>query len=210
MTTSLSLFDPYSVDDQAIFLASHLPEGRVWEKAFKPDSNIGKLVRALGVEFYRFEVLLGEAVREMDLTQADQMLVEWEQSVGIPDSCFSNNAPIATRRLQVSQKFGKFGGVQTNEDFVRVAGIFGFNVKVSPGSAVGCFPLQFPIVFFDETRSATHTIIVEILGEITGDEFFPLVFPIPFSVGGKSFLECIFNKLAPANVKVIVVSEGSI
>ena len=210
MTTKLSLFDPYEADDQAILLASHLPIGRVWQKAFSPSSNIGKLIRGLGMEFYRFQVLTKRTETEMDIQQANDLLIEWEKSVGIPDSCFSTNVSIEERRKQVEQKFSKFGGVQTAADFIRVAAIFGFNISVLPGAAVGTFPLTFPITFFDTTKSATHTIFIVILGEVAGDSIFPLPFPIPFSSGGKAFLKCIFDKLAPANVNVVIVSEGDL
>lgn len=210
MTTKLNLFDPYSVDEQALILASHLPIGRVWQKAFLPDSNIGKLIRGLGVEFYRMQVLVKNASDEIDIEQTNELLIEWEKSVGLPDSCFTTNVSIAERRKQIEEKFTNFGGVQIAEDFVRVAAVFGFNIEVFPGIHFGGFPLSFPITFFDSTKSAKHTIFIIILGELAGDAFFPLPFPIPFSSGGSTFLECIFNKLAPANVNVVVISEGDL
>lgn len=210
MTTKLNLFDPYLVDDQAIILASHLPIGRVWQKGFLPDSNIGKLIRGLAVEFYRFQVLTQNVSVEMDINQTNELLIEWEKSVGLPDSCFVTNVSIEERRKQVEQKFTNFGGVQIADDFERVASVFGFTVKIFPGIYSGGFPLRFPITFFDSTKSAKHTIFGMIMGELTGDAFFPLPFPIPFSLGGTTFLECIFNLLAPANVNVVIVSEGDL
>lgn len=210
MTVKLNLFDPYEVDDQAFLLASHLPIGRVWQKAFSPDSNIGKLIRGIGVEFYRFQVLAKHLETEMDISKSNDLLIEWEKSVGLPNSCFSTNTSIEERRKQVEQIFSKFGGVQTAEDFIRVAAIFGFNIDIYPGISVGGFPMQFPIVFFDSTKSATHTIFIVILGSTSGDSFFPLPFPIPFSYGGSTFLRCIFTKLAPANVNIVVINEGDL
>lgn len=210
MTTKLSLFNPYEIDAQAMLLASHLPVGRVWQKAFKPDSNIGMFIRGLAVEFYRLQILSQRVQINMDINRADELLVEWEKSVGLPDSCFDTDVSIERRRLQVEQKFSKFGGVQTSEDFIRVAALFGYNIEIYPGAAVGTFPLQFPIVFFDSTLSATHTIFIVILGDLSGDSDFPLPFPIPFSTGGSAFLKCIFSKLAPANVNVVVINEGDL
>lgn len=210
MTTKLNLFDPYSVDEQALILASHIPIGKVWEKGFSPDSNIGKLIRGLGIEFYRMQVLIKNVSIEMDIDQANELLIEWEKSVGLPDSCFTTNVSNEERRKQIEQKFSNFGGIQIAEDFERVGSVFGFNIEVFPGIQFGGFPLSFPITFFDSSKSAKHTIFVIILGEISGDSFFPLPFPIPFSSGGSTFLECIFNKLAPANVNVVVMSEGDL
>lgn len=208
--TKLNLFDPYSVNEQALLLASHLPIGRVWQKAFSPDSNVGKLIRGLGMEFYRFQVLAQNVSSEMDITETDELLIEWEKSVGLPDSCFTTNVSNAERRKQVEQKFSKFGGVQTAADFIRVGAVFGFTIEVLPGASVGTFPLSFPMAFFDSAKSATHTIFIVIMGQTSGDGFFPLAFPIPFSSGGTTFLKCIFEKLAPANVNVVLISEGDL
>lgn len=192
MTTKLSLFDPYIVDDQAILLASHLPVGRIWQGAFAPDSNIGKLIRGLSFEYYRLQVLAQKVSIEMDTSQANELLIEWEKSAGIPDSCFSTNASIERRRKQIEQKFSNFGGVQIASDFIRVAAVFGMTITVTPGSDFG------------STKADMHTLYINILGGNGSPEYFPLPFPIPFSSDGATLLKCIFDKLAPANVKVIV------
>lgn len=210
MKTPLNLFDPYSVDDNQFLLAKHLPIGRAWERGFSVESNLGKYLLGLSIEFYRFQVLAKKIQIEMDIDQANDLLIEWEKSVGLPDSCFSTNVSIEDRRKQISAKFSKFGGVQTKDDFIRVAEFFGYNIDIYAGLSVGGFPLQFPIVFFGSTLEASHTIFIVILGGISGDVFFPLPFPIPFSSGGTTFLECIFGKLAPANVNVIAINEGDL
>lgn len=210
MTTKLSLFDPYSVDDNQFLLAQHLPVGRVWQRGFSVESNLGKYLLGLAMEFYRFQVLAKKVQTEMDINQANELLIEWEKSVGLPDSCFSTDVSIDERRKQVLAKFSKFGGAQTADDFIRIAAFFGYDIDIYPGMAVGGFPLQFPIVFFDSGTSASHTIFIVIKGTLSGDYFFPLPFPIPFSSGGSTFLQCIFQKLAPANVSVIVINEGDL
>lgn len=201
-----TLFDPYSLDENATMLARHLPKGRVWSSGFDQDSNIGKLIKGLSIEFYRLEVLTKKISDETDIIKTDELLTDWEKSVGIPDNCFDTTPNIEDRREQIRQKLSNFGGVQKAEDFIRVAALFGFDVEISviPGSTVGMFPLVFPVMFFDSTRSVTHTIFILITNSVEGDEFFPLEFPLPFSSGGTTFLQCIFNVLAPANVQVIV------
>ena len=205
-----AFFDPLEVNEQAFMLAAHMPVGKVWESTFDPASNMGKLIRGLGIEIYRLEILTQQISNEIDINQATELLEEWERSVGLPDSCFVTNVPIETRREQILQKFSNFGGVQKAEDFIRVAAVFGFDIRIIPALDPGGFPLEFPITFFEDTKAAVHTIIVEMLGIIEGDIFFPLPFPIPFSLGGKTFLQCIFDKLAPANTQVIIVKEGDI
>lgn len=205
-----TLFDPISIEDQHFLLASHLPPGDIWRNAFDPEDDFGKMFLGLAVEFYRFQVLEKKLFTEMDIDEAEELLTNWEKSVGLPDSCFDINVNSTQRRKQIDQKFSKFGGVQTKADFIRVADFFGFPISILTGKAVGTFPLQFPVLFFTDTKAAVHTLFIIVQDVTAGSKQFALPFPIPFSVGGKSFLQCIFNKLAPANVNVIVVNEGDI
>lgn len=201
--TNLDLFNPANIDDQAQMLANHLSVGRVWSSAFDPDSNLGKLIKGLAIEFYRLEVLTQKISVEMDINKTNDLILEWEKSVGLPDDCFSTNINIETRRLQVLQKFSNFGGVQKASDFVRVAAVFGFTVSVTPASLKYPFPLPFPIMFFGSDRDITHTILVAFVGQTSVDEPFPLPFPYTFGSGSRGFLQCIFDKLAPANVRIL-------
>ena len=205
MTT---LFDPISISEQHFLLASHAPKGKAWEAVFDPDDDFGKLFLGLAVEFYRFQVLEKKLYDEMDINKADELLIDWEKSVGLPNECFSTDVNQETRRKQVYAIFSKFGGVQKKEDFIRVAEFFGFSISISTGT-IGTVPLSFPILFFSTTKIAKHTIFVTLDDpEISSD--FPLPFPIPFSSGGKTFLQCIFDRLAPANVQVLIVNNGDI
>lgn len=205
-----TLFNPHTVDENAFLLASHNPTGRLWGNAFKPDTFFGKLFLGLAMEFYRFDVLVNQLYGEMDINQANELLIDWEKSVGLPDDCFNTTVSIEERRKQVLQKFSNFGGVQKAEDFVRVGAVFGFDLTVTPMSILGVFPLTFPIFFTGTPKEARHTILVVINGDLSSSEIFPLPFPIPFSSGGRNFLQCIFNTLAPANVSVIIKTEGEL
>ena len=196
MGAKLTLFDPYSVDEQAILLASHLPIGAVWRNAFVPNSNLGKLILGLSVEFYRFQQLVNLSATECDIQQADELLVEWEKSVGVPDTCFYTTAKTyAQRRDYVQTKLARFGGVQTADDIERVALFFGLTVTVTPGAVYGGF---------GSTKEATHSIVISYSSFATTDDF-PLPFPIPFSIGGATFLTCILSRLIPANVQLVTV-----
>lgn len=205
-----TLFDPHTIEENAYLLASHFPLGKLWLNAFNPNSAFGKLVLGLAKEFQRFEVLVSKFYKEMDINQTDEMLPEWEESVGLPDDCFSTDVPLATRRLQVREKFSNFGGVQLAEDFVRVGAVFGFDLTVIPYTSIAAFPLAFPINFVATSKEVKHTIFVVINGDLSGGDIFPLPFPIPFSSGGRNFLQCIFETLAPASVNVIIKTEAEL
>jgi hypothetical protein len=201
------LFRPLEKAKQGFMLAAHIPQGRIWTNVFNPESNLGKLMTALGIEHYRFQVLVEKVFTEMDINQATELITSWEKSVNIPDACFTISETIEVRRLQAREKFANFGGAQTAADFVRIAAVFGFNVEVNPGSEGAAYPLPFPIVFGGTPKEAKHTIIVTVLDDISSESTYPLPFPLPFSTAGASFLRCLFETLIPANVKLIINSE---
>ena len=201
--TNINLFNPGTEEDHAFMLAKHLPTGKTWQAVFDGDKNLGKLIKGLAVEYYRLSVLIKKIETEMDINQTEELITDWEKSVGIPNDCFSTNTSIENRRLQVRETFSNFGGVQTAADFVRVAALFGFNVSVTPGAARGAFPLIFPILFMGNEKSMRHTIVVKFLDPIISDDVFPLVFPIVFQPDHESFLRCLFEILAPANVQIL-------
>jgi uncharacterized protein YmfQ (DUF2313 family) len=185
MTVKKTIFDPPSNENEAFMLARHMLIGRLWSNAFNAASNFGKLIAGIALEFRRFAVLVNKFFTEMDINQTTELLPDWEESVGIPDSCFGVAITTAERRVQVAQKFGKFQGAQTAADFERIALAFGYTVTVAAGPA-------------------DHTFTVTVVSAPPGVTF-PLPFPIPFSSGGGTFLECLFKTLAPANVDVLVV-----
>lgn len=205
------LFDPISIEDQHFLLASHAPLGKFWAKVFDKNDIFGKIFLGLASEFYRFQILERKLFTEADINQANELLIDWERSVGLPDRCFDIvGQTIERRREQVFQKFSKFQGIQKKEDFIRVALVFGFNIDVRSGGEVGAFPLQFPIVFFSSKKGLTHTLLITLLDNPEVVEEFPLPFPIPFTSDGKQFLQCIFDTLAPANVGIIIKNKGEI
>lgn len=205
------LFEPATIEENAFLLASHNQQGRVWENGFNPDDPLGKLFLGLAVEFYRFQVLEKKLYDEMDIDQTVELLDAWEKSVGIPDDCFTNvDLDIPTRRMQVRQKFSKFGGVQTTEDFIRVAEVFGFTIVKEDIKSTTMLPAELPIQLNGSTREIAHTLIFTLLSSGAENSQFPMPFPLTFSQGGNTFLQCLFDELAPANVQVIIRISGSI
>ncbi len=200
---NINLFNPKTIDEQFMILGKHFPLGKYWQAVFDETKNIGKLIKGLATAFYHLLITIKKVETELDINLTNELLPEWEKSVGIPDDCFSINETLARRRLQVLEKFSNFGGVQKAEDFERVAAVFGFTVIVKAGKTVHAFPLEFPILFIGDEKTTGHTITVEFTG--TPSDTFPLTFPVPFGSTEEVFIRCIFEKLAPANVQIMFI-----
>jgi uncharacterized protein YmfQ (DUF2313 family) len=201
-----TLFKALTSNDSAYMLAKHMPVGRAWASAFDPTTTIGKLIIGLAVEYYRLGILAEEISIDMDIDQTTQLLEDWEKSIGIPNSYFNTGVSIADRRRNIRLLFSNFGGVQTKADFIRVANTLGYDITILTGVEAGTFPLVYPLVFFSGEKAAKFTIVVT-ADLITGDSFFPLPFPLPFSLGGTTLIKTIFEVLVPANVNVIGINQ---
>ncbi len=195
----MSLFDA-NEDKQHHLLAKHLPDGRLWDAKYIVSTKLGMLVNALSKEFNRFQLLIKRVWDEFGINTASEMIGEWETSVGIPCSCFETSETLPVRRKQVLNKFNNFGGVQLAEDFARVALDFGFEVNIFPGDSK----------LSGTSKENKHTIVVELLQLPPSSSLFPLPFPLPFSSGGATNLQCILDMLAPANVLIDIYEQGTI
>lgn len=200
-------FNAREPDEQATQLALHFPKGKLWGNVFDGETNMGKLIRGLAVEFYRIELLLENFVTELDINETEQLIIEWEASVGIPDVCFGRSQDLQTRREQVIQKLSDFGGVQTEADFRRVAALFGYDVTlIESGIVPGSFPARFPNRFLGGVGSSSHTIIVSVNSPDSNS--FPRPFPDFFIGTSLDVLKCLFRALAPANCDLIYTTTG--
>lgn len=188
-------------------LAQHLPSGAAWEAKNRPDSNFYKILRGLVRELARIEAQIQEVADEFDVTKTTNLIDEWESSVGIPDTCFSNSLTLEERRTNVLLKIGRLNGTVTNQDFVDVAEILGFDVQVQPGSSYALFPLNFPVPLFGSATEARFTLRVQV-NNAPPPGVFPIPFPLPFTEEGSNLLECVFNILKPAVSIVTFVYVG--
>lgn len=192
------IFARRNVEEYTDSLSSYLPGGELFEAKNIQDSNFRKLLRGMAGELYRANGLL----REYDILPDEtiKFISEWESALGIPDDCFSGNGTIEERRRDVLVKLAA-SGIQTNQDFVDLAALFGVTVTVTAGVEEITFPLVFPVLMFSTNKEARFTIIVEFTAPDTSR--FPLTFPILFGTDEIGLLECVFNKLKPANCNII-------
>lgn len=190
-----TIFDPISIQDQHYLLASHLPSGVAFSKAFDAEDDFGKLILGLAYEFNRFQLLQQKLYVESQIPNLTDMLEDWEKTMLIPNDCFSIKTTDENRRLQIEQLFSNFGGVQKSEDLIRVALAFGAAISITPGEIEGSIV---------DKKRRSHTVFIDILISAFVSISFPLEFPILFEYGILEFLQCIFSKLMPANVEVII------
>lgn len=182
-------FAPTTQEDEFLLLALHMLGGTL-DNAFDINDPLGRLTNSFAREHLRFRSDCQGLIEEADIDNINVLLEDFERSVGIPNQYFNKNANRDRRRLQAKSLYSKFGGAQTEADFIRIAADFGVDIQfVDNGLPPG--------------KERAHTWKIQILSQ-EGNPAFPLEFPIVFAQGQIGFITQLFNTLAPANHNVIV------
>lgn len=196
------LFDRHSEQQHAKSLGDFMPGGRMFEAKQHPDTNFYKLLLGFAGELFRTEDLLRAFDCNYYIEDTNAFIEEWESALGIPDQCFRGTGTIEQRRRDVLVKLAA-SGVQTADDFEALAALFGIPVSVVPAGDVGKFPLTFPIFFpLENTPTTVTKFTICVFYQFAEPTVFPLNYPIPFGQSEINFLECIFNRLKPANTVI--------
>ena len=196
----MALFERRDLEQYTDSLADYLPGGILFASKSVQNSNFRKLLRGMSGELFRANGLLKEYNDQIIPDQTTKFIEEWESALGIPDDCFNARGTLTERRRDILTKLAALG-VQTNADFVALGLVFGVTLTVRSGSVNGTFPMVFPVILFDSTKQARFTIIVTFT--LTAANQFPLIFPFIFGSSEIAILECLFEKLKPANCNVI-------
>lgn len=185
---------------QAQTISNHMPGGRVFVAKDLTGTVIRKFLLALADELMRVDSSIAEYRKDNVPDTTEFFIDEWEKALGIPDDCFDGTGTNEERRLAITTKLAGFGA-RTNQDYVDLAANFGITVTVESGAVHGTFPFVFPIKFYSSAIVARFTLVVRPSSVILPT--FPYIFPIVFSDQDLEQIECLFNKVKPANVEVV-------
>ena len=184
---------------QADILAQYLRDDNLHEAKNRDDSTLRKILLGLASEWLNFRDKINEVVNEYNLQKTTALIQEWEAFVGIPDDCIPVASTIEQRRLNVLLKLAGINAT-TEKQFKNVASILGYNIEVSNGVSTSTFPLTLPFLLISEA-SAPFTIVITLPSSIKPSGF-PLTFPFTLTSQQPAILDCLFNKLKPANTQL--------
>ena len=184
---------------QADILAQYLRDDNLHEAKNRDDSTLKKILIGLASEWLNFRGKINEVVKEYNPQKTTALIQEWEEFVGIPDDCIPVASTIEQRRLNVLLKLAGIN-TTTEKQFKNVASILGYNIEVSNGVSTSTFPLTLPFLLISEA-SAPFTIVITLSSSIKPSGF-PLTFPFTLTSQQPAILDCLFNKLKPANTQL--------
>jgi len=179
------LFKVVTQDEMTDSLAAFMPGGRVFASKGDNDSTLRKYLDGLAVELSRIDEQMNLMSEDHDINLTVQFLEQWESAVGIPDDCFNATGTIEERRINVLAKLARMN-LTTEQDFIDLAAFLGVTITIDHGATA--------------TKADRFTMIVNFAISL---ETFPYTFPFSFGDATQGLIECIFNKLKPANVLII-------
>jgi len=199
-----NLFDKKNIEIQRQILAKFFPNGTLMHAKDIEDKNLFKLIKGLAPELERVDNLMNAIIFNHFIPQTVNLIGEWESAVGIPDSCFSNNGTLEQRRANVVLKLANMN-VQTLPDFINIGILLGFaDIEIYPLRDRAFPPYSVP--FIPQSAPESRFIFV-----VEATNAVPNVPPydVPFipGDGGGSLLQCVLNKLKPANTKIIFLNK---
>ncbi len=200
----LSILDAPPLRTTLQQLSQHLPEGRAWANKLTVGSNTHALLISCAAAFNRVQAQIQELANEYNINSSTSALLtgsglleEWETSVGLPDECINTLASLTERRENIIFRLRRVP-IVTKEEFETLGtALAGVTVTVTPGTEVDVSP---------DSQSAFKLYV----GFPTSNTGFPYDFAIgppaglPFGGFQSDVVECIFNKIVPANVVVIL------
>ncbi|MDE2104744.1 MAG: DUF2313 domain-containing protein [Patescibacteria group bacterium] len=188
----------YSNAEFAAALQALLPRGRAWPR--EAEAVQAQTVAALAPSPRRVTDAARALLVDAFPPSTEELLPEWEESLGLPDPCAGESPDVPTRRAQVVARLAAFGG-QSIAYFVALAKAIGYDITIT----------QFtPFRFGDTFGSALNGIDWIFAWQVNAPQFtvtyFELgssVFGEPFASWGNNVLQCEINRLAPAHTIVL-------
>jgi uncharacterized protein YmfQ (DUF2313 family) len=105
-----------------------LPRGPVWRT--DPTSNLSALLLGLAPTYTRSTTSAAQLLIDTNPATTQNLLAEWEASLGLPDPCMGVNPPLEQRQAAVRAKFGARGSLSV-PFIIAMAATLGFTITIT-------------------------------------------------------------------------------
>lgn len=203
----MSQLKPATAQDYAGQLAALLPQGAAWPR--NQQSALGRLLAAFAEELARVD---GRSVALFDEASPDtalELLADWEQFLGLPDSCTPASNTTRERQRSAIRKLASLGG-QSRTYFISLAALLGYVIEIEEFA-----PARIGMRVGDRLNGEAwgHAWRVRMISPEDGFSDKSLVNSSVFRMGSRmgerlrsfsnSALECIIRRAAPAHTVVM-------
>lgn len=188
-----------------ILLTRFLPNGKFWDAKRILTTNLYKLINALSDEYKRVRDLIYSIVNNRYVDDTELLLEQWEKDLQLPDECLPLADTITERQKNILLKYTA-KGIQTESDFIILANKLGFSITITPLVEFAYPPYAVPFIP-NSSPENRFVALVEGLNLNEASDYPP--YDVPFLPIGSDpqavALQCILDKLKPANVLFIYI-----
>ncbi|MFD1557100.1 YmfQ family protein [Paraburkholderia silviterrae] len=185
-------------------LLACMPRGKIWPK--DADAVQTQVLLGLATPFQQHNDRANYLLVDAFPATADELLPQWEATLGLPDPCAGESPTLQARRQQVVARLTNSGG-QSAAYFIAYAQSLGFEVTITQFTPfrmgqqrMGCPLGTQDWAFAWRVDAPANTITYFSLGQSAVGE--------PLAVWGSDVLECELRRLIPANT-VLTFAYGT-
>jgi uncharacterized protein YmfQ (DUF2313 family) len=177
-----------------------LPPGPAWAR--EGDTPLNRLFGALSQELARLDGRAWQLLEEADPRTTAELFIDWERVAGLPDACaqaFGGDQTFAQRRAALLGRLTTIGG-QSPAYFIGLAAALGYAITITEfhehtvedDVEHGLYGAAWNFAW--QVNSALNT-ITDITVESTVED--------PIAAWGNALLECVINRLKPAQTTAL-------
>jgi uncharacterized protein YmfQ (DUF2313 family) len=176
-----------------------LPRGRIWHRGWGTVQAQDLLT--LMPTWAAVDARGGNLIIDAFPCSTDELLPEWEATLGLPDECTGPLDMLQQRQAAVCAKFAARGGASIDY-FLQVAASLGFQIQIETYQPFYADISSAGDYLYDDAWAYTWTVIAQQTEVIwfsaginsAGD---------PLASWGSQLLECAFNAIKPAHTTII-------
>lgn len=181
-------------------LKALMPQGLAWSG---PETE--KLLSGWADELARLDSRSHDLVNELDPNTTQELLLDWERLLGLPEPCTQLGQSVQARRAAIIAKL-RYRGQQTKAFLIELAALIGYTVTIEELTPFTCGVSSCGqaltidrIRYFFEVYAPLDTIRYFRTGTNTSGD--------PLRDFGNDDLECIINHHKPAHTTAVFIYQ---
>lgn len=188
----------FTADDFVGAFQALLPRGRVWPR--DPAAQQTQLFDGLAPSCANLAARANDLLVDAFPASTEELLPEWEETVGLPDPCAGLSPTIDQRRAQVVARFIASGG-QSVAYFTAVAEALGYSITITQFA-----PFRFGARFGEPLCGDAWANVWQVNAPTFSIDYFQFGssgFGEPFAYWSNNVLQCELNRLKPAHTLLL-------
>jgi len=188
----------FSLSDFRQALLGLLPQGAIWPR--DPSAMPWQIANVWAPTFQRSADRAANLLIDAFPSTTNELLPEWEETLGLPDPCAGESPTVAQRRNQVLARLSDTGGSSVS-DLVQFAATLGYAITITQFAAAAADILVAdgpandpPWAYVWRVNAAQTTVTYFEADQSFADE--------PLATWGNGVLECEISARAPAHTIV--------